>query len=294
MEGVIPVGPELIEAGDEESVALDHDLGVAGLHGEAEVVEVVVAGDAGEFEGAFDHSEGGIPVAVHDAVGEGPVVGADAEGAALLFTGEDEGGKGGLDASQFLFVLGVGVFTDGEPFLVGVVPGVDPDFLHPLDGFHGRFGFEVDIGDDGDADVLGAEGFDDEPEVRGVLDGRGGDPDDLAAHANQVEGLANAFGGVHGVARDHGLHDDGVLSAELDPAAVRVADDDFAARSSAEGAAGLREADGEAHSLGASARGLKTVPGEGGGAWEAALAGGGVRGVGRGGGRGGGLFDLGV
>lgn len=29
---------------------------------------VVVAGDAGELEGAFAHAEGGVAVAVHDAV----------------------------------------------------------------------------------------------------------------------------------------------------------------------------------------------------------------------------------
>ena len=45
---------------------------------------VVIAGDTGKFQCAFDHAKWRVAVAVHDAVGERPVVGADAHGAAEM------------------------------------------------------------------------------------------------------------------------------------------------------------------------------------------------------------------
>jgi len=70
MDGVIPIGPQFIESGDEEAVSVDHHLRIAGLHREDECVVIHVAGDAGELEGALDHAERGIAVAIHDAVRE--------------------------------------------------------------------------------------------------------------------------------------------------------------------------------------------------------------------------------
>jgi hypothetical protein len=94
VDRVVPIRAFGVEAGDEQAVGGDHDLGVAGLHGEDELVVVVIAGDAGEFEGAFDHAERGVAVAVHDAVAEGSVVGADAHGhAAVLAQSRTSGVK---------------------------------------------------------------------------------------------------------------------------------------------------------------------------------------------------------
>jgi hypothetical protein len=40
--------------------------------------------------------------------------------------------------------------------------------------------------------------------------------------------LFHGLGGVHGVARDHGLDDDGVVAADDHAAVFGIADDDFA------------------------------------------------------------------
>ena len=50
---------------------LDHDEGVGGLHGEEEVVVVVLAADAGELEGGLHHAPGRVAVEAEDAGGEG-------------------------------------------------------------------------------------------------------------------------------------------------------------------------------------------------------------------------------
>ena len=56
MNGVVPVGAELVEMRNEQTIRFDHDLRIAGLHREEEVVEAMRARNAGEFEGALDHA----------------------------------------------------------------------------------------------------------------------------------------------------------------------------------------------------------------------------------------------
>ncbi len=216
VEGVVPVGSELVELSGKEAVGADHDLWVAGFHGEDEVMEGFVASDASELEGAFDHTFWGIAVAVHDAIGEGAVVGADAEGDAAFFALADEGDESFADAVEFECVFGVGVFADVELFLIGVVTGVDADFFDPFCGFCGGFGLEVDIGDEGHGDAEVTEAGGDVLEVCGVFDGWSGDANDFAACVDEVACLLDAGLGVHGVAGEHGLDADGVISADGD------------------------------------------------------------------------------
>ena len=64
--------------------------------------------------------------------------------------------------------------------------------------------------------------------VRRVLSRRRGDADDLATDGDEVERLLDGRGGVHRVAGDHGLDDDGIVAADDDAAARGIANDDFA------------------------------------------------------------------
>ena len=176
----------------------------------------VLAGDAGELDGAFDHARGRVAEAVHDAVGERAVVGADAHGDAALLAEIDQRLEGLVDAGEFLLVLVVGVLADGELLLVGEVAGIDADLLDPLRGFHGGVGLEMDVGDDGHVATGGDQLGLDVLEIGGVLDGGRGDADDFAADLDEVEGLLDAFAGVHGVAGEHGLDADGVTPPDAD------------------------------------------------------------------------------
>ena len=130
--------------------------------------------------------------------------------------------------SQFGVVFVVGVFLDGEFLFVGVIAGIDADDFDPFDGFHGGVGLEMDVGDDGDVAVLRAQFADDVLEIRGVFDGGRGDADELAADGDEFERLLDAFGGVHGVAGQHGLFHDGMIAADDHSAVGRIADDNFA------------------------------------------------------------------
>ncbi len=183
----------------------------------------VLAGDAGEFNGAFDHAGGRVAEAVHDAVGERAVVGADAHGDLSRLAEIDEGFEGLVDAGEFLVVLVVGVFADGELLFVGEVAGVDAHFVDPLGGFHGGVGLEVDVGDDGDVATGGEEFGLDGLEVGSVLDRGCGDADEFAADLDQVEGLLDALAGVHGVAGEHRLDADRVGAANADFAHFHLA-----------------------------------------------------------------------
>ena len=131
--------------------------------------------------------------------------------------------EGLVDAGEFLLVLVVGVFADGEFLFVGEVAGIDADLLDPLRGFHGGVGLEMDVGDDGHVAPGGEELGLDVLEIGGVLDRRRGDADDFAADLDEVEGLLDAFAGVHRVAGEHRLDADGVGAADADFADLDLA-----------------------------------------------------------------------
>ena len=184
---------------------------------------VVVTGDAGEFKGAFHHAERGVAVAVHDAVRQRAMVGADPHGAAEILAQQDQRGELLADALEFLVVLGIAVFADGELFLIGVIAGVDADFFDPFGGFEGGVGFEMDVGDERDVAAGGTDFAGDVLEIGGVGLGLGGDADDFAADLRQAQDFGDASRGVAGVGGDHRLHADRVRGAHGDVAHPHLA-----------------------------------------------------------------------
>src|SRR5579862_85475 len=216
VDGVIPVGAFGRQAGGEESVGVDHHLRVARLHREDEGMKIHLARDTGELERALDHAERRVAVAVHDPVAQGAVIGPDADADAALFAKLDQRREPAPYALQFGGVLVVGIFAHQEFLGIGVVAGIDADFLDPQGGFHRRLGLEMDGRDDGDVAPFGQEGFLDELQVLRVLHGGRGDADDLATHGGEVERLLDARGGVHGVACQHRLDADRVGAADAD------------------------------------------------------------------------------
>ena len=122
----------------------------------------------------------------------------------------------------------VRVFLDGKFLFIGVIAGIDAHDLDPFDRFHRRFRFEMDVGDNRHEAILLAKFRDDVLEIGRVLHRRRGDADELATDGDEFERLLHALGGVHRVAGEHGLHDDGMIAADDDAAVLRVADDDLA------------------------------------------------------------------
>ena len=177
---------------------------------------VEFAGDAGEFQRALDHAERRVAVAVHDAIRKRAVICADAHRASVLLAKFHQRREAFANAAQLGFIFGVGVFLDREFFRVGVVAGVDADFLDPLRRLHRGVGFEMNVGDERDVAAALAQSGDDVLEIRCVFNGWRGDADDFTADGEEVECLLDGRGGVHRVARDHALHAHGIFAADGD------------------------------------------------------------------------------
>ena len=215
VEGI--VHPRFLHARGQQPVGRDHDLGVRGFHGKDDVAEPVLLADAHELERGLHHAFRRVPVAVHDAVGKRPVVGADPQGPAELLQLEHEGREALLDPFQLLPVGLVGVFHDLEGLGIHVVAGVHPDLLHVFGRLHGGGRQEMDVGDDGDPDSPGEQLAADIFKVLRVLDGRGGDADDLAAGPDQAFGLGDRPRRVERAGGGHGLEADGVIPPPTSP-----------------------------------------------------------------------------
>ena len=216
VDGIIPVRALGIEAGDEQAVGLDHDLRVRGFHREHEIMVAVVAGDAGELQGALAHAEWGIAVAVHDPVGKGAVVRADPHRAAEILAKQDERCELLAYPFQLRLVLVVRVFADLEFLLVSIVAGVHADFLHPFRGLHGGVGFEMNVGDQRHVATGGADFAGDVLKVGGINFRLRGDPHDFTTRLRQIQNLADAGRRIAGVGGDHRLHADRVFPADAD------------------------------------------------------------------------------
>ena len=218
MNRVIPIRSLFAQAGDEQTVGVDHYLRVARLHRENEGVVIQVARDAGEFERAFHHPERRVAVAVHDAVGERTVVSADAHRDAALFRELDQRRETFANALELGGVLRVGVFEDLEFFRVGVVAGIDPHFLDPLRRFHRGLGFEMDVGDDRRLAAAFAQSAHDVLQIGRVFHRRRGDAHDLATDVSEFDRLRDGRFGIHRVASDHRLDTDRIRPTDADAA----------------------------------------------------------------------------
>ena len=169
-----------------------------------------------------------VAVAIHDAVAQRAVVGADAQAAFQADAFQHERREFFLNALQLGGVLLVRVFLGRKFFRVGVVAGIDAHDFNPLHRFHRGFGLEMDVRHNRHETAAFMQFGDDVLQIRRVLHRRRGDADELAADGDEIERLLHAFGGVHRVAGEHGLLHDGMAAADDDPAARRIADDDFA------------------------------------------------------------------
>lgn len=216
VDRVVPVAAQRIEMSNEQAIGLDHDLGIAGLHREEEIVEIMCPGDAGKLQCALHHAVWCIAMAVHDAVAERAMIRADAHGSVQRFALLHEGHELLLHVGDFLGVFGVGVFLHRELLFVGIVAGIDAHFFHPLHGLHGGVGFKMDVGDERDITARRADAIADVLEVLGDHSCLGRDTDDLTADGGEFESFFDAGFCITRVAGEHRLHTDGIPAADAD------------------------------------------------------------------------------
>ena len=101
----------------------------------------------GKLKRTLHHPQWRVAVAVHDAVAERAVVGADTQCAVACFRLLDERRKFLFDAVEFRGIFVVGVFADVEFFGVGVVAGIHANHLAPFHRFKSGVRLEVNVGD---------------------------------------------------------------------------------------------------------------------------------------------------
>ena len=118
-----------IEFLNQQSVSLNHDLGIGGFHRDDDVIKLLVFTNPQKLKGRLYHTERGIPIAAHDAVGKGPVIGSDSHGCTVLFTDFYQRQKPLTNPFQLLSIGSIGVVDDLKFLFVGIVAWVDSDFL---------------------------------------------------------------------------------------------------------------------------------------------------------------------
>src|SRR5262249_4675840 len=210
-------------------------------------------------ERALDHAARGVAVAVHDAVGERTVVGADAQRAAELLAAAHERAEALGNALDLRGPLRVAVLAHGELLLVGEVPGVDPHLLDVLGGEQRRLGREVDVRDERDVEAAPRHLRADRRQVLRLAQRGHGETHDLAARRDEARDLRDAALGIERVGRQHRLHADRPIAADDD-----VADPHLAGRAPARqpgpGAAPAPPATSAARGRKASSRRAASLP----------------------------------
>mmetsp|Transcript_13680 Transcript_13680/g.27209 ORF Transcript_13680/g.27209 Transcript_13680/m.27209 type:complete len:200 (+) Transcript_13680:2464-3063(+) len=145
MDGISP--PLLVLFCHEEPIGLRHDDRVGGLHGEDEVVEVILSADLRKFLGRLHHSSGSIAIEGEDTRTQGTMVCSDSDGSLVLFASLQKGDKQLLDSLPPLFEIVPSVKNLFLKFLhtVRKVPGVHPNLLECIRHQERHLRVEVDI-----------------------------------------------------------------------------------------------------------------------------------------------------
>ena len=164
----------------------------------------------------LDHPQGGVSEAVHDAVGEGAVVGPDAHRDSARLALLHQGREALLEALQLGLVLGVRVLAHGEALAIGEVPGVDAHLLHVVGRARAAAGEKWMSATRGTRMPRWRRARRMAPMLR--ASSTVGAVMRTISHPARDEalGLGHGGGGVHGVRGGHGLHPDGVRAADAD------------------------------------------------------------------------------
>mmetsp|Transcript_9669 Transcript_9669/g.19498 ORF Transcript_9669/g.19498 Transcript_9669/m.19498 type:complete len:216 (-) Transcript_9669:309-956(-) len=147
MHGVLPA--LRIHLRRQQPVRLHHDLWVGGLHGEEEVMVVVLAADARELESALHHALRGVSEVAQSARRQRPVIRPDPHRNVVLLALEDQRRERLLDVVQLGLVRGLVVVVLLLEALaaVGEVARIDPNLVKRVRNLHGDLRGKVDVRD---------------------------------------------------------------------------------------------------------------------------------------------------
>ncbi len=190
MEGEVDVFG--IHGPDKHPDGVDHHNGVACLDGDYYVGEIVADGNAKEFHGAFYHSGWCVAVAAHYAVRQRAVVNAYAYCSVMLPTQFEEWAEGVFYLLELACIFFIGVFEFCEhPARIDEVARIDAHLFNLFCCGKGRFGVEVDVGNQGDCVTGLTEAVPDFTHAFGFAHTLGGEAVDVGSRFCDAYGLGN-------------------------------------------------------------------------------------------------------
>ena len=128
---------------------------------------------------------------------------SDPHGTAEFLTTQNKRRKGIVQPFQFLFVLGVAVFANLKFLSVGIVAGVDPDFVYVFNCFHGGLRKKVNIRNQGKIEARFPYFPHDRSEGFGRPDAWRGYTNDLASRFSEFNRLTDGCPSVERIGRGH-------------------------------------------------------------------------------------------
>ncbi len=201
----------LVQPLHQQAVGFHHHLRVAGFHGKDDLHVAHFLTNPQKLQSRLHHAEWRIAVAAQNPVGQGAVVGADAHGGAVFLANLDQRRELLPNPHQLGGVGCVGVVDDLEPLAVGVVAGIDSDFLDNPRGQFGGIRRKVNIGNQRNPNAFGQQPLLDVFQILRLLDAWGGNPHVLTTRLDHPNHFGNRAFGIHRVHRSHRLHPNGII-----------------------------------------------------------------------------------
>ena len=181
-------------------VCFDHDDRIAGLQGDDDIVKLRIQTHVDPFHRRQGHGLRSVSVAFHDIGSQGTVIQADPDGRSIFLALLEETGE--LTPRLFMVLM--------------EVARVDPDLLHDRRHGNGRFGGEMDVGNQGDTASCRPETRFDLPDMRHILQAGNGNPHQLRTGGRQPKTLGHRRIDIVRMGIAHRLDDDRVVSSDED------------------------------------------------------------------------------
>ena len=180
-------------------------------------MEIFLLADAQEFEAALYDALWRIAIAVADAVGEGTVVHADADGCMMLLADVEERHEAVFYLLEFVGVLLIGIFLLDE--LAGRIHIVARVYAHLLtiESSHvGNVRIEVNIGYERSLIAVGTDAGIDVFHILCLAGTLSGETHQLATSLDNLLSLLNASLGIIGVGGGHRLDADRIIATQVE------------------------------------------------------------------------------
>ena len=180
-------------------------------------MEIFLLADAQEFEAALYDALWRIAIAVADAVGEGTVVHADADGCMMLLADVEERHEAVFYLLEFVGILLIGIFLlDELAGRIHVVARIDAHFLAIESSHVGNVRIEVNIGYERSLIAVGTDAGIDVFHILCLAGTLSGEAHQLATSLDNLLSLLNASLGIIGVGGGHRLDADRIIATQVE------------------------------------------------------------------------------